>query len=286
MSPAPLSAAENKSEQPGYFEVQGDHLFTVLHPVTSPRARVLLLGPFAPERNQAYLPWVRWARYLHARNIEVLRFDYRGVGESTGRFEAQTFAEWMQDASQLGSWLGRRTPRVPMLLHGLTLGAIIAGRCFDEGIGDGLMLWSPPATANVVLHSALKKWVTLQKLSVRSELRKPFSAYLEQLESGATLEVNGYLWSSQLWRDSLEFRMPSALADHISAAAVYHRPIHFLELGREATPLVHGGLPGYEESNDLTWLYASQFDWIVSAIRLLRGTPYEEGDHDPSARHA
>ena len=71
-------------EHAGYFKVSGAYLYTVLHEVPDPLARVLLVGPFASERHNSYLPWVRWARYLAAKRIEVLRYDYRGIGESTG----------------------------------------------------------------------------------------------------------------------------------------------------------------------------------------------------------
>jgi hypothetical protein len=67
----------NPLEQAGYLEFRGDHLYSVLHGVPNPVARVLLVGPFASERYFSYLPWVRWARYLADRRIEALRFDYR-----------------------------------------------------------------------------------------------------------------------------------------------------------------------------------------------------------------
>ena len=86
-------------EQPGYFEIAGEHVYTVVHQVEAPVARVLLVGPFASSRYHSYIPCVRWARYLAAKGIEVLRFDYRGVGESTGKFEQMGFSDWMEALS-------------------------------------------------------------------------------------------------------------------------------------------------------------------------------------------
>ena len=82
-----IQFANHLPEHAGYFEVPGAHLYTVLHEVKDPIARVLLVGSFASQRHNSYLPWVRWARYLAANNIEVLRYDYRGIGESTGNFD-------------------------------------------------------------------------------------------------------------------------------------------------------------------------------------------------------
>ena len=96
------------AERAGYFPVPGAHLYTVLHEVEAPVARVLLIGSFASERHTSYGPWLQWARYLAARRIEVLRFDYRGVGESTGEFSEMSFRSWVDDVERLSAWLRKR----------------------------------------------------------------------------------------------------------------------------------------------------------------------------------
>lgn len=260
-------------EQAGYFPVPGAHLYSVLHQVTNPVARVLLAGPFASERQFSYNPWVRWARYLAARQIEVLRYDYRGVGESTGVFTEMTFEHWHEDIELLAHWVASQSPSVPLLLHGVEMGAILAAKCFNHGLGNALLLWSPPANANHSLRAILRRWAGMEQLFESPDNRKPANEYIRELEQGSSIEVHGYEWSSRLWRESASFHMPPNMADATSTLSSDGKPIKIVTFGKDAKSLV---MPfrRYEEGQDLTGLYSSTFNWISEVLALKTGVPY------------
>jgi len=262
-------------EQPGYFEVPGAHLYTVLHRVEVPIARVLLVGPFASARHYSYIYWAQWARYLAHRGVEVLRYDYRGVGESEGVFEGMSFDQWSEDVQLLSGWLRNRSPDVPLVLHGLEMGAILAARAFYSGIGDLLLLWSPSANANQSLRSDLLRWLALQQLSTDSCERKPASVFIRQLEEGSFLEVAGYRWSSRLWHDSFEVELPPGLGNEPSLRSENARPLRIVSLGKEAAPLVKSGYLADEKPKDFTWLFVENWDWMATNLRHSKGANSE-----------
>jgi hypothetical protein len=258
-------------EQAGYFEVPGAHLYTVLHRVEQPLARLLLIGPFAWERHNAYIPLVWWARYLAQRGVEVLRYDYRGIGESTGVFEELSFEHWSDDIRLLAAWLKEQSPDVPLVLHGLEIGGLLAARASHSGIGDLLLTWSAPMNANQVLRSTLLRWVVPEQLFKYGSERTPASAYIAQLEQGSSLEVEGYQWSPKLWRDSFDVVLPVAMGDEASARSVYKKPVRVVKLGREAAPLVKSGSLMTDDPKDLSWLFAENWGWMAAALGVPPG---------------
>ncbi len=253
-------------EHSGYFAVPGAHLCTILHHVPNPVARVLLVGPFASERHFSYHVWVRWARFLAARRIEVLRYDYRGIGESTGIFEEMSFEHWSEDLDLLAAWFASRSSGVPLLLHGLEIGAILAARGFHRGIGDGLLLWSPPDDANQALRMSLVRWAALEQILESPKNRIPASEYIRQLEQGSSIEVQGYHWSSRLWMDSFTFKLPVSFDTEGSSATTYKRPVKTVKFGKNGSSVALPYPRHDPETKDLSALYASSFEWIVESL--------------------
>ena len=85
------------------------------------------------------------------------------------------------------------------------------------------------------------------------------------------MEVQGYEWSAELWRQSLSVDLPAAMVPPNDPTKFYKKPVRMVKLGKNATPLVKGGVPGFEENKDFSFLFDPNYDWIVSSL----GVPAE-----------
>ncbi len=199
-----LSECE-KLEFADYLDVYGEQLYYVRHrTVKPPKACVLLLGPFVSERPHRYIPWVRWARSLAENGYDVLRFDYRGCGESSGRFEDFSFISWKEDSIECLRYINQVTPNVPVVLHGLGMGALIADQIFNDNMGNLLIMWHPPKSGRDMLYKQLR--LRLANDFVLHPLQKKTrDEYISEIEDGLSVEVEGFLWTKKLWDDADKF---------------------------------------------------------------------------------
>lgn len=126
---SPRQVALDVQETPVFFPAANEECFGILtEPLTaSSDVTVVLLKPgrYAPmERNRM---WVRLAHRLAAEGFPVLRFDYHGVGESTGTVPmfnlSRPFVEDVEGAMQ---WLRSNRPGQ---------GVVLVGTCFGTRTG-------------------------------------------------------------------------------------------------------------------------------------------------------
>ena len=131
------------------FEVEGQRIAATLQiPEVTPAPGALMCHGFTGHRIEAHFLFVKAARALCEGGLNVLRFDFRGSGESEGPFEEMTIEGEVTDAVRaLDALCAQPTvdeERVGVI--GLSLGGLVAaclaGR--DERV-KALVLWSAVA---------------------------------------------------------------------------------------------------------------------------------------------
>jgi len=140
--------ATARDETPLFFESAGETLFGILtSPVAEPSGTGVVLltgGDFIPSLNRNRL-WVRLARSLAAAGHHALRFDYHGVGESTGLVEhfelPRPFTDDLESAAAVLRSAGARE----IVLVGVCFGAVTALASVEriEGLRGVAMLAHP-----------------------------------------------------------------------------------------------------------------------------------------------
>ncbi len=235
----------------------------------------MLAGPFASERVTTYAPWVRWARFLAQNGVTVLHFDYRGVGESTGAFEEMSVADWLDDLELCVRWLQGQYPGLPMVLHGLGFGGLLASNLFERGTCDALLLWSPPAKGDQSIREALLRRMSFDLVQAGAAEPKGAVDYLAQLNSGKPVSIEGYCISGRLWKDCTTLQLTTNGGDR----AANERPRRIVKLKQTEVPLVAGsGL--WQALNprarmrhcplnpDLSHFYTDNLKWIQETVTL------------------
>jgi len=130
--------------QPLWIPVDALRLFGVLHePVTRARAAVVVCAPILHEYARSHRLFAVLAHELQVRGVAVLRFDYRGTGDSEGDDDAFSMRHAVRDAGKAIDVLRARFRDVPLIMLGVRVGALIAAAAAIEGRADRLWLWQP-----------------------------------------------------------------------------------------------------------------------------------------------
>lgn len=136
------------------FEVDGARVAASLHvPRSTPAPGVVMCHGFTGHRIEAHFLFVKAARVFCEAGLNVLRFDFRGSGESDGRFRDMTITTQIEDALAAVERM-RAEPTVDperVALLGLSLGGLVAA-CAAARDADvaALALWSAVADMSAI----------------------------------------------------------------------------------------------------------------------------------------
>jgi exosortase A-associated hydrolase 2 len=184
-------------EEPFFFPDQTGRLFGVHHDGPAgregaPRLPFVFCHPFGEEKLWTHRVFVTFARALAQRGHPVLRFDYRGNGDSSGDFPASSIATALDDLATAIETIKSRTGATSVGLVGLRLGASLAATAAEtHGDVSCLVLWAPIVDGARYAQDLLRINITTQ-MAVYREVRQDRAALVEAMKQGQTANVDGY----------------------------------------------------------------------------------------------
>jgi pimeloyl-ACP methyl ester carboxylesterase len=135
---------------PSFFGPPDEQLLGVHHPPrgTSKSHGVVLCPPAPQEFARSHWAFRKLAELLAKQGFDVLRFDYRGTGDSNGELEHTTPAMWVDDIKRAVKELKELTGLRKVSAVGFRFGGLLLARAASEGLGlDTLVLWEPVVSA-------------------------------------------------------------------------------------------------------------------------------------------
>jgi pimeloyl-ACP methyl ester carboxylesterase len=129
-----------------YFGTSSNQLLGAYHPPqgASRREGIVLCNPFGQEYMRAHRSFRRLAINLAVKGFSVLRFDYRGTGDSAGTLQGVTAKDWMEDIESAIQEIMDVAAVQKVSLLGLRVGALLAAEVAAKNKSvNKLVLWDP-----------------------------------------------------------------------------------------------------------------------------------------------
>jgi exosortase A-associated hydrolase 2 len=201
-----------------FLELNGEAVFAAYHAPDSPASRAIVMcHPLGEEKLWAHRVFVSFARELSSAGIAVLRFDFRGEGDSERGFSESDFESRIQDACFAVDSLRELSPKVTeVTLLGLRFGASVAAAAAARLKNVArLVLWDPVLDGAAYMQSVLR-WNLMFQMALHQKVVEPRDVLVTRLLSGGTVNIEGYDMSARLFEQASEFRLPAVLK-HVNA---------------------------------------------------------------------
>jgi exosortase A-associated hydrolase 2 len=201
-------------EEYQYLNFHGEAVFSAYHAPTRPASHAIVMcHPLGEEKLWSHRVFVTFARDMAAAGIAVLRFDYRGEGDSDRHFEQTDLETRVEDAGLAVDAVRALNQSVTdVALLGLRFGAIVAAMTAVRRTDiSRLVLWDAILDGGAYMQSVLRLNLMYQMAQYRKVIENR-DALVARLAGGKTVNVEGYEMSEQLFRQTSEFRLTPVLA--------------------------------------------------------------------------
>ena len=210
----------NLTEEPLCMPSAAFELYGMLHhPSAAARGAVLLCPADGEERAWCLRTYVELARALAERGFWVLRFDYAGQGESSGRYEDTSLDSRVQDIGAALVVLLERSGFANASLVGARLGGSLALEAASlQPRVNGLVMVEPILDGSAYARNLIRVNLTMQMV-MHEKVVRPSDQLLEDLAAGGRVSANGYNLT-RVFLDGLEALRPAERLSHITAPAL------------------------------------------------------------------
>jgi alpha/beta superfamily hydrolase len=136
--------------EPLYFKSGDQSLFGIFEPAAdSCKCVAVICNAFEPEHVGCHRALKKLGKRLGRTGIDVFRFDFAGMGDSSGDFGDMGFEQWRADLNAAIDLARCRFRCKEVVLIGVRMSATLAAlACAERGDIHAAVLWEPPMDGN------------------------------------------------------------------------------------------------------------------------------------------
>ncbi|MEE9442371.1 MAG: alpha/beta fold hydrolase [candidate division Zixibacteria bacterium] len=152
---------------------------------------ILFCDPILEEKQDSRRALANWANYLAQNGYNVLCFDFRGQGESTGMFSDFTPEDAFKDIEFCFRELKDKKGVERIGFFGMRYGCNLAARAAIELKPDFMILWGAMINGGQYADTILRANLTTQLLVHRKVITNR-KTLVEKMRAGETVNIDGY----------------------------------------------------------------------------------------------
>ncbi len=218
----PASAVQDAGKDPiQYLGPKNEQILTNYHAPQSKRQHtlgILIAAPIGTEYQRTHWAVRRLTQQLTRAGYAVMRFDYRGLGDSAGETaDIESLKTWQADLQAAAALLREKSGCEEIVIVGLRMGAAIALKAaLDNGIAGlkHIVAWQPVLDGAAYLNSLRQMQVQMLDL---------WSTEVSTLSNPTHEEILGAIYSRKLlaeidsiqYSDATQRRLPDGVQLHI-----------------------------------------------------------------------